>query len=711
MKITKEKYNFTQKNGITLIALVITIIVLLILAGVTISTLTGDNGILTQTKKAKENTDTSSEEERIKLAIQEAKIEVLGRELTKDVLEKALNKEFGSGKVTVTETDDNKFSVTIVDTENTYIVDQEGNINKGESEAIIEQVTDTNPGAFNGAGTQGDPYLVESIEDLVFLSTSTNAGTTYEGKYIKLATHLDFESTKSYANPENTTFGDLNKDGSTEGLKTELTKRTGRTTEHQEGFIPIGSINQKQFSGNFDGNQKWIKNIYQEWYESTANTGILARNYLGLFGYAKSNSAQIIENIKIAGNYTRKQIADNSQDFCQGGIVGSAENTMIKNCNSWVTQENIILSESNTSQTGGICGQASAITIENCNNYGTIQTTQGGETGGIIGYSTDNKIKASANYSLINGKNNVGGIIGMSSAGDYIENCINQAQIQGEDNIGGIVGNSTPGIIYCGRKNKNQGKVIGKTYVGGIIGNCCWIDDSQSEAGYYQLENAGEVQGENSVGGIIGEIIEMDIEGTLLNTYNTGNVSGINQVGGIIGNVLSGQANIDNAVNAGNINGNECVGGIIGSTQEYPITKSNNLYNLGEIKGKNKVGGIEGETFYIIENCKNFFNLGKITGDTNANAIIGMISGMNASDFISGVTGISNFFYQKGTANQASNFGDVAGFEAKDTISATEIVNLFNENVTTLNTKHSLKILEWKIDSQQNNGYPILEEE
>ncbi len=38
-KILKEK-------GVTLIALVITIIVLLILAGVSIATLTGDNGIL-----------------------------------------------------------------------------------------------------------------------------------------------------------------------------------------------------------------------------------------------------------------------------------------------------------------------------------------------------------------------------------------------------------------------------------------------------------------------------------------------------------------------------------------------------------------------------------------------------------------------------------------------------------------------------------------
>ena len=42
-----------QAKGITLIALVITIIVLLILAGVTIATLTGENGILTKAQNAK----------------------------------------------------------------------------------------------------------------------------------------------------------------------------------------------------------------------------------------------------------------------------------------------------------------------------------------------------------------------------------------------------------------------------------------------------------------------------------------------------------------------------------------------------------------------------------------------------------------------------------------------------------------------------------
>ena len=45
-----------KQTGITLIALVITIIVLLILAGVTIATLTGDNGILKKVGEAKNNT-------------------------------------------------------------------------------------------------------------------------------------------------------------------------------------------------------------------------------------------------------------------------------------------------------------------------------------------------------------------------------------------------------------------------------------------------------------------------------------------------------------------------------------------------------------------------------------------------------------------------------------------------------------------------------
>lgn len=59
-----------QKNrGITLIALVITIIVLLILAGISIATLTGENGILTKASKADKETDITETKEQIKIEI------------------------------------------------------------------------------------------------------------------------------------------------------------------------------------------------------------------------------------------------------------------------------------------------------------------------------------------------------------------------------------------------------------------------------------------------------------------------------------------------------------------------------------------------------------------------------------------------------------------------------------------------------------------
>ena len=62
-----QKLNLKLKGkstkGITLIALVITIVILLILAGVSIAMLTGDNGILTQAQKAKEETEKAQENE------------------------------------------------------------------------------------------------------------------------------------------------------------------------------------------------------------------------------------------------------------------------------------------------------------------------------------------------------------------------------------------------------------------------------------------------------------------------------------------------------------------------------------------------------------------------------------------------------------------------------------------------------------------------
>ena len=59
----------TNNKGITLIALVITIIVLLILAGVSIAMLTGQNGILTQASTSKDKTAAAEVAERVNIEL------------------------------------------------------------------------------------------------------------------------------------------------------------------------------------------------------------------------------------------------------------------------------------------------------------------------------------------------------------------------------------------------------------------------------------------------------------------------------------------------------------------------------------------------------------------------------------------------------------------------------------------------------------------
>ena len=71
----KKNNQLKASNGITLIALVITIIVLLILAGVTIATLTGKNGILTKATEAEEETSYEGAREKLNLILTDLQAE------------------------------------------------------------------------------------------------------------------------------------------------------------------------------------------------------------------------------------------------------------------------------------------------------------------------------------------------------------------------------------------------------------------------------------------------------------------------------------------------------------------------------------------------------------------------------------------------------------------------------------------------------------
>ena len=135
-----------KNKGITLIALVITIIVLLILAGVTIATLTGDNGILTKAQEASEDTKRANAEEQVKLAVQ-ASYGTDGK-INMDTLNNELKKIEGLTYKGSPISDSNKIT-SLPDTVNVdgYDVTINGNGSVGDNggndntETIVEGVT------------------------------------------------------------------------------------------------------------------------------------------------------------------------------------------------------------------------------------------------------------------------------------------------------------------------------------------------------------------------------------------------------------------------------------------------------------------------------------------------------------------------------------------------------------------------------------------
>ena len=122
------KKNLTKnEKGITLVALIITIIILLILAVISIRAIK-DGGILSKTQTAKEVYSGAEEEEKVKLAVQEAAIDGAGT-VEKEHLEIAVKNQFKPRNTQVNESK-NDFLVTIENSENEYLVSKEGNVTK-----------------------------------------------------------------------------------------------------------------------------------------------------------------------------------------------------------------------------------------------------------------------------------------------------------------------------------------------------------------------------------------------------------------------------------------------------------------------------------------------------------------------------------------------------------------------------------------------------
>ena len=502
-----------ENKGITLIALIMTIIILLILAGITIGALTGENGIISNSKTAREETEIANEKE----ILEKATVEAMGKNkygnIEESELQSALNKETGDGKTEAVNTGE-EFEVLFIESNRYYIVDKDGNI--GDTQNVVE---DNNPGnitvGINGEtldGSADHPYEIWCIEDLCAFSKSVNEGEDYDEDNVKLMTTLNFNSSLSYSDSKNKYRYDETANAYIVDETSEKTLKELITDENGIGFIPIGRSSadaKARFKGTFDGNGNEVKNIY-------VNTP----NNAGLFGGVFQAT---VENIKISGSII-------STENNAGGIIANGAAT-IRNC---INQASV--TAKNTA--GGIVGDGGwqSILLENCSNTGNIYS----ETywaGGIAG-SFAKKIINCYNVGNIEGKNNSAGIVAQSAGKIEITNCSNQGNVKSKTvRSGGIMAYeydeatinncyNIGDIITEGEMNTSvHSKGIGGTYINNCYNmgelestrKCYAIGDKTIKNCYYNSTVTGKVEDENSITDI--SVLDKNEFVNLLNSY------------------------------------------------------------------------------------------------------------------------------------------------------------------------------------------------
>ncbi len=294
-------------------------------------------------------------------------------------------KVYNAATATISENTINNlvFNETDVPTESTFT----DNTLSAEAQAAIDALP-----ALAGEGTEANPYLINDVDDLVWLQEKVDelaqdGSTQFAGKYFKLTNNIDLS-----------------------GIN----------------WNPIGTMNvdHGSFKGVFDGGNYTISNLYVE----------QAGNGIGLFARTAGNA--VIKNLKL-NNVTVKS-TDNSNYV--GGLVGNAyASTKIENVHvsgnvyisgrgyiggiaghGYVVMDNVSVVATGDGQgntkglitstfwcAGGVLGYAGegATNIMNAHVENVVVTSAAGGLGAIVGMAEDNNGTQPISGSNLSAKN------------------------------------------------------------------------------------------------------------------------------------------------------------------------------------------------------------------------------------------------------------------------------------------------------------------
>ena len=178
-----------KSQGITLIALVITIIILLIIAGISIGVLSGNNGLLSRAKMSKTITQIANAKEEVNLAISELVIEQKGEKngITPKMIANTINK---NNNRNVSAENENTFPTNIIYPSDSMGINEKILIKVGQNLEILEAKTESGITEGNNTGT----------------GSTEGTGNTEEVKVGKVNVTITNVKSRSFvinANPEN----------------------------------------------------------------------------------------------------------------------------------------------------------------------------------------------------------------------------------------------------------------------------------------------------------------------------------------------------------------------------------------------------------------------------------------------------------------------------------------------------------------------------
>jgi hypothetical protein len=368
----------------------------------------------------------------------------------------------------------------------------------------------------SGTGDSANPYQIDSLPNLLWLSQNSSA---WSGYFVQNA-DIDASPTSTWNN--------------------------------DSGFSPIGNSN-APFNGKYNGRGHKISGlyIYRWFYDSLGVFGnfsgfvdsvvvtdcnITGRYYLG--GLVGANYGGTITNCQalnckfdghestvgsLAGCIKLGTIT-NCYALCKdsgyssvGGLVGEIDSSTMSDCftkgrvsgNSYVggivgNIRNSIVSDCYSiaeiycsgSIAGGLCGMDYQSTITDC--YFTGNILKGSTAGGLIGDNYSGTVSNCYSTGNIQNSDGAGGFVGYNTFSGTIYNCYATGNVQNCSGAGGFAGcNTQDGTIYnC----YATGEVSGKTYVGGFAGA------NMNSSNIYCCYAAGIVSGleKKYTGGFVG---------------------------------------------------------------------------------------------------------------------------------------------------------------------------------------------------------------